>query len=253
MRPTLVLPVLVLAVLTAFSACKTPDSAPAAEPQQAAQGGAETGKKTDAEKKADERQAKEKELRNKKRELDYARVAVQTGAIEREMRTLAADRALANARHEVEKAQAELAVFLAAQRSREKDEKQLGIDSQTYRAEEAKDEQAELESMYKEDQFAKRTKELVLKRGQRQVELADRSLDLAKREQGLFVEHTLPDRERDLTHKRDEAVLDVQKAELEQRKTALELDVQRRQAEDKVRDLEQDVKELEQKLAKETP
>jgi hypothetical protein len=250
MRPVLVLSVL---IASTFPACKTPDAAPAAEPQQAAQGGGDKDKKSEAEKKADERQAKEKELRNKKRELDYARIALQTGAIDREMRTLAADRALANARHEFEKATADLDVFTKAQSAREKDEKQLGIDSQTYRAEEAKDEQAELESMYKDDEFAKKTKELVLKRGKRQVELSDRSLALAKREQEQLEKHTLPDRERDLRHKLEEARLDVGKAELEQRKAALELDVQRRQAEDKVHDLEQDVKELEQKLAKETP
>jgi hypothetical protein len=248
-------PVLVLAVLIAstFAACKTPDAAPAAEPQQAAQGGPDKDKKPEADKKADERAAKEKELRNKKRELDYARIALETGKLDREMRTLAADRTLANGKHEVEKAQADLDVFRKAQKSREADEKQLGIDSQTYRAEEAKDEQAELESMYKDDEFAKKTKELVLKRGKRQVELSDRSLSLAKREQEQFQQHTQPDRERDLQHKVDEARLDVQKAELEQRKAALEVDVQRRQAEDKVHDLEQDVKELEQKLAKETP
>jgi hypothetical protein len=249
MRPALVLAVLIAAT---FPACKTPDAAPAAEPQQAAQGGGDKDKKPEAEKKADERAAKEKELRNKKRELDYARIAIETGKLDREMRTLAAERTLANAKHELEKAQ-NVDVLTKTLSLREKDEKQLGIDSQTYRAEEAKDEQAELESMYKDDEFAKKTKELVLRRGKRQVELADRSLDLAKREQGQFVDHTLPDRERDLRHKLEEARLDVQKAELEQRKAALELDVQRRQAEDKVRDLEQDVKELEQKLAKETP
>jgi len=254
MRPFLVLAVL---IASTFPACtpiqpargdKAPDPAPAAEPQQAAQGGADK-----ADKKADERAAKEKELRNKKRDLDYARIALDTGALDREMRTLGADRALANARHEVDKAQTELDVFLGAQKLRETDEKKLGIDSQTYRAEEAKDEQAELESMYKEDEFAKKTKELVLKRGKRQVELSDRSLDLARREQDQFEKHTLPDRERDLRHKLDEAKLDVKKAELDQRKATIELDVQRRQAEDKVHDLEQDVKELEQKLAKETP
>src|SRR5262249_6931461 len=108
------------------------------------------------------------------------------------------------------------------------------------------------ESMYKEDEFAKKTKELVLRRGRWQTEMSDRSLKVARQEQDLLEQHTLPDRERELRRKVDDAEKEVSKAELEQRKAVLEMDVQKRQAEDKVNDLGQDIKELEQKLAKES-
>ena len=220
-----------------------------AEPQQATSG---KDSKAETEKKAEEKAAREKELRAKKRELEYARTGMLTVAIERQVRTMTTDNLLETARIELEKAKRDLDLFLKSTKQHELDERQIQVDSQTYRAEEAKDEQAELESMYKDDEFAKKTKELVLRRGRRQVELADRALAVARKDLEVLEQHTLPQRERELRRKVDTSELDLKKAELEQRKTALELDVQGRQAEDKVKDLEQDVKELEQKLAKES-
>jgi len=246
---------LAVVVPFALTACSSAPPAAPGKPDAVVEAPASKGEadqRVDREKKVEERATKEKELRNKKRELDYARLGLETAAIDRQVRSLVVEVGLSRARLDLDKAKKELDLFLTAHKPREVEEHKITIDAQTYRAEEAKDEQAELESMYKDDEFAKKTKELVLKRGKRQVELADRGLAVAKKEQEVFEQHTLPDRERDLRRKVDDGETEVKKTELEQRKAALELDVQKRQAEDKVHDLELDVKELEQKLAKES-
>jgi hypothetical protein len=256
------LPLSVVAALAAWllAACSTvaphpvdtaPQS-PAAKPADSQKAESEKDRKAEQEKKAEEKAARDKELRTKKRELEYARIGLETAAIERQVRTLTVENLLQSARIDLEKAKRELELFLKSTKPHELEEHQIQMDSQTYRAEEAKDEQAELESMYKDDEFAKKTKELVLRRGRRQVELADRSLAVARKEFEVLEQHTLPERERELRRKVETAELDLKKADLEQRKAALELDVQKRQAEDKLKDLEQDVKELEQKIAKES-
>ena len=50
----------------------------------------------------------------------------------------------------------------------------ISLDQARFSAEHAKDEHAELEAMYKADEFAEMTKKLMLKRSRRQMELADR-------------------------------------------------------------------------------
>src|SRR5690242_1518498 len=104
-----------------------------------------------AEKTADERGQKEKELRQKQHELDYADVEYETASADLQARTLAAKAAQAKAEAELAKARTELDTWQKVQRPKEADEKRLVVDRQTYQAEEAKDELAELEATYQAD------------------------------------------------------------------------------------------------------
>jgi guanylate kinase len=160
------------------------------------------------------------------------------------------DAALQRAGVELAKASKQLELFRTQHKPREIEEKRIALDAQGNYADEAKDELAELEAMYKEDEFAKATKELVIKRSRRQMELADRRLAVARREFEVFEQHTLVEREDDLQRKVDDTKTDLEKAQIEQQKSKIELDVARRQAEDRVRDLERDIRDLEQELAK---
>lgn len=207
-------------------------------------------KKAEAEKKAEEIAQKEKDLQQKQRDLDYAKIGVQTTAIDRQVRTMSVDNAVARATLELEKQRKELDLFLNQHKPRELEEHRIQLDWQTYRAEESKDELAELENMYKGDEFAKDTKELVVKRGRRQMEMSARSLAVAKKEFEVFEQHTLADRERDLRQKVKDSEIELEKARLEHEKAMLELGVQQRQADERVKDLTRDVGEMQQKLAK---
>jgi len=156
--------------------------------------------------------------------------------------------AVRHAQVELDKQKRELEQFQQKQKPREMEEHRIQLDMQTQRADEAKDELAELESMYKEDEFARSTKELVIKRGRKQLEMANRSLAVGQQEFEQFEKHTLTERERELTQKVEDAERDLEKARLEHQKAQMEVDVQQRQADDKVKDLQRDIAELEQKI-----
>ena len=234
---------------TLFLATFACQSAPQKEPAQAA---ASSSAEQDADKQkqeADEKRAKEKELANKRRDLDYAKIGLQTNAIERQMRTMTIEAQVHDAELELQKQKKELELHQKETAPREMEEHRISLDYQTHRAEESKEELAELEAMYKDDEFASKTKELVIKRGRRQAEMADRNLAVGRREFGVFENHTMPERERDLQKKVRDAEMALERARLEKQKAMMELDVQQRQTDDKVKDLELEIVELEKKLA----
>jgi hypothetical protein len=114
-------------------------------------------------------------------------------------------------------------------------EAELGVDRSRFRLEESRAELAELEAMYAEEEFAQTTKELVLKRGRRQVELAEAGLAievarLAERDAELQREQI---EKRNALAAAEAAVTDAghqgRRAELE---AALEMDRARRQVEE---------------------
>ncbi len=207
--------------------------------------------KIEADKKSEEQKQRAKDLQQKQRDLDYAKIAVQTAGLDRQVRMMGAEASVQKSQRELDKEKRELELFLGKHRPRELEEHQISLDHQIHRAEEAKEELAELEAMYKEDEFARSTKELVIRRGRRNAEMADRSLAVARQEMELFEKTTLAERERALRDKVKDAELELEKSRLEMEKAKLEVDVQQRQADDKVKDLQRDIEELQQKIATE--
>ncbi|MCC7062358.1 MAG: hypothetical protein IT456_06100 [Planctomycetes bacterium] len=207
--------------------------------------------KSDAAGKAEARKGKQKELNKKIRELAHARIEKETGAIDAKIRAGAVAAALQNATDELAEKQKALELFLGEQRSRELEEKKISLDRSAQRAEFAKDELGELVSMYENDEFAKTTKELVLKRGRRELEMADRSLAVERREFAEFEQHALPQRERELRRKVADAELERKKAEFEVDKAKLELALAAAKADESIAELEAEIVELREALAKE--
>jgi len=242
-------PLAVLALLPWWSACaSTGDDQPLPPSTATPAGGTGEPAKADADKKAEEQKQQKKDLAQKQRDLDYAKIGVQTTAIDRQVRVMTVESAVRHAQVELDKQKRELEQFLQKVKPREMEEHRIQLDMQTQRADEAKDELAELEAMYKDDEFARSTKELVVKRGRKQLEMANRSLAVGQQEFEHFEKHTLAERERELTQKVDDAERDLEKARLEHQKATMEVDVQQRQADDKVKDLQRDIAELEQKI-----
>lgn len=235
--------VLLLAACAGTSAAVQPQPAPAAV-QEPATDAARAGKTA-----ADERAAREKELQQKQRELEYAEIEGETQAIEREARRLGVQAAVAKAEETLAEARAAREAFLGQEKPRQLEQRRIQLDQQTYAAEEAKDELGELEAMYAQDEFARSTKELVLKRGRRKLELSERSLAIGRQEIDFLREHTLPQQEREHQRKVADAELELQKARLELKKADLELALGARKAKDRVADLQRDIAELQQKLA----
>jgi len=251
------LPAVVFLVL--LSGCATaPVAADASAPTTAAGGAAEAAKVAEKaaeekQQKQDERKQKQKELRNKERELGYAKIEQQVEALERAHRTLSVEAALARSADELAAAKRELEVFLQEVKPRELEERRLSLDGSTYRAEHSKDELGELTAMYEADEFARATKELVLKRGRRDMEMSDRRLSLERREFTHFEQFELPQRERELRQKVADAELARKKAETEAEKARLELGMAAQKMVERQRDLDEEIRDLQQELAKETP
>lgn len=202
--------------------------------------------------KADAKKQKQKELRQKQRELDYARAELLTAELDRRARTMGVEAALVKTAGALEQARADLAAFTAELKPRELEEKRISLERSAHRADHAKDELGELTAMYEADEFARTTKELVLKRGRRELEMAERSLGVERKELAFFEQQELPRRERELRQKIADAELDRAKAEIDAEKARAELELQARKAKERIVDLEQDVADLQEALAKES-
>lgn len=202
--------------------------------------------------KAAARKQKQKELRQKERELEAARVEGQIQQIERAMREAGVAAALRRTATEMAKAKQDLELFLAEVKPRELEERRIGLDQSIYRADHSKDELGELVAMYQADEFAKTTKELVLKRGRRELESAERYLAVARAEFAHFEKVTQPQRERELRDKVVDAELERSKAEQEAEKAKLELGLQAQKHEHRLADLAEEIADLRAELAKES-
>lgn len=199
------------------------------------------------------RKQKQKELRGKQRELEAARGEQQVADYDRQVRQLTLEASLNKTSTDLEQAQQDLAVFLADVKPRELEERRISFDSSTHRAEHSKDELGELVAMYEADEFARTTKELVLKRGRRELEMAERSLAVATKELTHFENVTLPKRERELQQKVREAELERTKVGIEVEKWKLERMLAEQKQKDRLADLAEDIAELQTALAKESP
>ncbi len=247
-----------LSCLFLFVACQTTPavSSPAPGAPQApspATAKPEDKQKDEQKQKEEAKRQKQKDLRNKQRELDYAKVEQQTGELDRRVRGMTIEAALKKTASDLEQARTELDVFLKDVKPRELEEKHIALDQSTYRAEHSKDELGELTAMYEADEFARTTKELVLKRGRRELEMAERALAVARKEVAHFEQHAMPQRERALRQKVADAELERKKAELEADKVRLEQEMAVRKAQERLQDLEQEIQELKDTLAKESP
>lgn len=242
-----------VAACGAVPAAPVAEAGPTAAPKSAA---AEDRAGEDKEKdkdKAAARKQKQKELRNKERELEAAKVEQQVAEIERTVRLRGIELAQGKTATEQAKAKADLEVFLGSVKPRELEEKRIGLDQSQHRLEHSKDELGELVAMYEADEFAKTTKELVLKRGRREVEMAERYLAVAQKELLHFENVVLPQRERELRDKVVEAEHEHKKAESEAQKARLEIALATKKESQRLADLLEDIEELRAELAKGTP
>jgi len=249
-------PLVLLCSFANFACQGTPPAAmanPAAPPAAEAQKPAEPTKPDEAKAKADAKKALQKELRGKQREQEAFAVEQQVAQLDRAVRQASIEASLAKTAADLAHARSELELFVKELRPRELEEKKMGLDQATYRAEHSKDEYGELEAMYQADEFARKTKELVLKRGRRDLEMAERYLAIQKREIAHFEGSQLPERERQLRQRIADAELERQKAETEASKSKLEFALADKKAKDRAADLAEEIAELQEKLAKETP
>lgn len=138
--------------------------------------------------------------------LEVARLELQAAQMESQAKEREAAMAADVAAREVEQARQALAHAdkSAAIRTRESEN---NLKRASVRLDETKAELSELEGMYAEEEFAEKTKELVLYRGKSQVEMATAALEVEQLRHDLLVREELP-------AERAKAVLALHKAEV---------------------------------------
>jgi len=147
------------------------------------------------------------------RKLEVAKLELDLAKLDAEQDLADAEQDMAAAKVGAEKARLERQAFAELGRTRELDEAKLSLDQSRGRAEDAAAELAELEAMYAEEEFATKTKELVITRSRRDLEHAQRSLDLAGRKLKETEGFELPGKEQELEKDRlaaEKAVLEAQ-------------------------------------------
>jgi hypothetical protein len=173
-RPLLSLVLLPLCL--GFSACKTGGGFQGTGPVEEVSG------EEDSE---DDQAEAAFKLKTARAKLELAELSAQRSLAE-------AEQALREAERELAEAQQKMAAFTQVDRPQRQGKAELAIKRAQYDLEEAQAELAELEAMYAEEQFAAMTKELVLQRGRRALEVATLDLELERLSTSHVLEHELP-------------------------------------------------------------
>jgi len=129
-------------------------------------------------------------------------------------------------------------------------EAQITLDAAKNAAVQAKDEYNELVAMYKAEEFAEMTKELVLKRGRHNLDLAERRLQVQVGKLQDLEKSVLPRERAALKGKLQDAESGFRRAQLTTEKTKLEIRIAVSEAEHAVNTNQADLAETRAKLAK---
>jgi hypothetical protein len=198
----------------------------------------------------EEKDSKEEKLKKKEREVDDARLQLTIAKQETQAAERKAKDDVEEAEYTLGKAKEALDHFQKVTRGLELSRADLGFDRAKQRAEESKAELEELMSMYKKEDFAALTKELVLTRGQKNLEFANRALEQERIEQAATRDVELPRKEKDLQLALHKAENKLREEKADQQKLTNENELKMRKAERAVDDA---VAALDKMKAAQTP
>ena len=164
--------------------------------------------KTDSDDSADD-SAKRDQTRRKleiaRQKLAKARLAAEHGEIETESKITTAEQNLNVATTKLQQLQEYIAPNKLARA-------ELGLQGSQDRFNESQEEMTQLELMYAEEEFAEKTKEIVLQRGKRRLERSRRDLEIRRRELEFTQSHDLPLQIREQQFKVEQAQKSLDKA-----------------------------------------
>ena len=155
----------------------------------------------------------------KERTVTYARMELALAEMDAELELRDARLDLERASQGLQAAQRELDHFTKVERPLELEDQQMDVERSAESALEQKQELEELMKMYKAEDFAKMTKELVLQRGKFQMDMAQRESDLTKKRAADKQAHALAVKELELSLALKKAQDGVNSAESKLKKT----------------------------------
>ncbi|MBL8860230.1 MAG: hypothetical protein JNL28_17105 [Planctomycetes bacterium] len=227
------IPLVLLAASCNTLKSDTADKEPAAaKAEQADKDG-----KEDKESQADKQRKAERELEYARVELKIARQECQAAERKHKDEIEAAEFDLVKAREELDQ-------FQKVAKGLELDKVKLSLERSVQNVDETKAELEELLSMYKKEEFASATKELVLMRGRKRLEFANRALEQDKIEASTTRDFELPRKQRDLEMALKKSENSLREARAEQVKLADENELKLKKAERAVDDAERELAKL---------
>lgn len=185
----------------------------------------------------------DKEARELDRKLHFAELGLVIAELDAKQSTSKAERAVEEAQRGVGDAQRDLDLFLNHEQPKRMAEAQLNLDRSEHRRELAQDELNELISMYAAEEFAELTKELVLKRGRKSLEFAERQLELTRQALALLEGEELPKQRKDLELALAKAQHALRDAELDHERGAIKTDIALTKARNELEDVRREVDE----------
>ena len=213
----------------------------------------ETGDKAakeESEKKAPDPKKLARKVEKATHELELARIELQIAELSSRIDLEASRAALRKETRSLEEARTALEHFKTHTHPVTLEKAKIKLDRATHKADHARDELQELEAMYDAEEFAEMTKELVLKRGRRSLELSERELAVEQRSFDVVAKHDLPKELRELEEAQEAAGEDLGAAQLSLQKEELSSLVALTRARHKIDDLEHDLSEAQQELNK---
>ncbi len=218
---------------------------------------------TPAEDEAAEKEKAEKERRDlvrkqarTERDLTMARERMRKTKLQNEFNEQQEKLAEEKARRELDLAERKLRTFKEISTPERLDRADLSLQYSRDSVVEARQELEQLEGMYKDDQFADKTKEIVLERGRRRLERAERSLALEDRAIAALKGETLPveliEQEAGVREKREaikKLVFDNEMEAIDRKLSILGAEAELIRLEEDLEDVVRDLREFDRKAA----
>ncbi len=224
-----------------------PDEKPA-EPADEADGEKKERKKR--EKQADEDATDARKLAKLDRDVDLARAKLHRAQMARRQAATQNEVALAKAQRELELQQQRFATFGERSVPNRISWAQLRLTRAEDGLKETREELAQLEAVYAEEEFADGTKEIVLDRGRRRLERSKRDVELRREDYAILTEKTIPAETVDQELKLEQKVQALAKARREAEASELDKKIGLHGAENGVAKLEDDIQAHSEEMAR---
>jgi hypothetical protein len=197
---------------------------------------------------------RERKLAKLERSLEVARLNLSKANLALEHGETQFEDSLVKTEAELEMSKTRLADFTEFASPNRVARAELGLQQAEDGFTEAQEELYQLELMYRDEQFADQTKEIVIERAKRRLERAQRDLEIRREELKALVDRTLPLEQRELElavrqHERDleQAQRSHQTTVIEQKVAILNAEAELDRLEIELSDLREEIQEAEQK------
>lgn len=192
----------------------------------------------------EEKESKADKIAKKTRALEDARLELTIARMECESADRKAKDAVEEAEREVKVAREALDEFLKVEKPLELSKVQFNLDRSKWGVEIDKQELEELMAMYKKDDVATLTRELVIGRGQKKLEFGNRDLAHDQIEASMKTDYELPKKQKELEAALKKAENGLREAKADQQKQTNENELKLRKSEHEVDDLKKEVDKL---------